>query len=104
MNRFFGVLVSTMFYFSSVVLTQADEVRDFLLNQLNATDFNTISDTFVDGYQSFVISEKDLFFETDPKSRVFKKMWEIYLESLLDSVHGYPIPFFEPAEFWEFFK
>ena len=54
--------------------------------------------------QSFVTSEKDLSFETGPKSRMFEKMWEIYLESLLDSVHGYPIPFFEPEEFWEFFK
>ena len=64
MNRFYGVLVSTMFYFSSVVLTQADEVRDFLLKQLNATDFNTISDTFVDGYQSFVISDEQFLFVT----------------------------------------
>ena len=64
MNRFYGVLVSTMFYFSSVVLTQADEVRDFLLKQLNATDFNTISETFVDGYQSFVISDEQYLFVT----------------------------------------
>ena len=64
MNRFYGVLVSTMFYFSSVVVTSADEVRDSLLKQLNATDFNTISDTFVDGYQSFVISDEQYLFVT----------------------------------------
>ena len=64
MNRFYGFLVSTMLYFSSVVLTSADEVRDFLLKQLNATDFNTISDTFVDGYQSFVISDEQYLFVT----------------------------------------
>ena len=64
MNRFYGVLVSTMLYFFSVVLTQADEVRDFLLKQLNATNFSTISDTFVDGYQSFVISDEQYLFVT----------------------------------------
>ena len=64
MNWSFGVILSTTFYLSSVVLTHADEVRDFLLKQLNATDFNTISDTFVDGYQSFVISDKQYLFVT----------------------------------------
>ena len=64
MNWFYRVLVPTIFYLSSVVLTHADEVRDFLLKQLNATDFSTISDTFVDGYQSFVISDEQYLFVT----------------------------------------
>ena len=34
------------------------------MKQLNATDFSTISDTFVDGYQSFVISDEQYLFVT----------------------------------------
>ena len=45
MKWFYKVLVSTTFYLSSVVLTHADELRDFLLKQLNATDLFKAQDS-----------------------------------------------------------
>tara|TARA_B100000674_G_C37283002_1_gene664166 strand:- start:230 stop:415 length:186 start_codon:yes stop_codon:yes gene_type:complete len=44
------------------------------LKQLNATDFNTISDMFVDGYQSFIISDEQYLFVTKDAVKFYHKL------------------------------